>query len=162
MKGRHQELEFAIEVFVRGHCAGKSRTFPYQASRVGSLWVKRDAPRSNPHDYRKEGPILTDLLCDDAPFRQYVALDGEEIVGRVRSVDSAGARWCTDMHVHASHRRRGIGRALLCRMLRDNRARGSAAKIDRKRRRLTACCLVAEELPQNSRASLASIASSAA
>jgi len=220
MTSRRREIEFAIEVFVRGHSAGKSRTFPYEASRVGPLWVMRDAPRSNPRDYRKEEwiahgadagevdaiarrhtrgrffvcamvgegkpaepirtaykalgyrllategffvqrlkripkptyavsiqrvrtpalaarlgkamrtrPIASDLLRDDAPFRQYVALDGEEIVGRVRSVDAAGAAWCADMHVSQSQRRRGIGQALLCRMLRDDRARGSRCSV---------------------------------
>ena len=176
---------------MRGHAAGKSRTFPYEASRVGSLWVMRDAPRKNPRDYRKEewiaharrrhgrwtrlrdstrvggsssarslasesrtsrpgpptsrsaigcsrpkrsscsrcsgfrsrlrlcrskgsarlssprgserrrerGRSRTSLLGKDAPFRQYVALDGDDIVGRVRSVDAAGAIWCADMHV---------------------------------------------------------------
>ena len=58
-------------------------------------------------------PIADDLLGDDAPFRQYVALDGEDIVGRVRSVDAVGATWCADMYVNPSHRRRGIGQALL-------------------------------------------------
>jgi GNAT superfamily N-acetyltransferase len=220
MESRRQEIEFAIEVFVRGHCAGRSRTFPYEASRVGPVWVMRDAARKNPRDYRKEEwiahgvdavevdeiarrqtrgrffvcailpegeanepirsayrslgyrllategvfiqrlkripklaspvpvervrtaelaarlgkatrsrPISDDLLGDDAPFRQYVALDGGEIVGRVRSVDAAGATWCADMHVNPSHRRRGIGRALLCRMLRDDRDRGSICSV---------------------------------
>lgn len=220
MKRLHQEIEFAIEVFVRGHSAGKSRTFPYAATRVGPLWVMRDAPRRNPRDYRKEEwiahdvdarevdaiarrhtrgrffvcamigegepdeptrsaykalgyrllategffvqrlkripkspcpvpiervrtpelaarlgkvtrsrPIADGLLGNDAPFRQYVALDGEEIVGRVRSVDAVRATWCADMHVKPSHRRRGIGRALLCHMLRDDRGRGSRCSV---------------------------------
>jgi GNAT superfamily N-acetyltransferase len=219
-KRKDKEMEFAIEVFVRGHSAGKSRTFPYEASRVGPLWVMRDAPRKNPRDYRKEEwiahhvapeevdavarrhtrgrffacvmvddgehdeatrsayrrlgyrllategffvqrlaripksqppvsiervrtperatqlgkvtrtrPIADSLLGNDAPFRQYVALDGEDIVGRVRSVDAAGATWCADMYVSPSHRRRGIGRALLCRMLRDDRARSSKCSV---------------------------------
>jgi GNAT superfamily N-acetyltransferase len=220
MKGQRREIEFAIEVFVRAHCTTKSRTFPYEANRVGPLWVMRDAPRRNPRDYRKEEwiahdvdagevdaiarrqtrgrffvcaiigegesdepirtayrslgyrllategffmqrlkqipkspspvpiervrtpelaarlgkatrlrPISDGLLGDDAPFRQYVALDGEKIVGRVRSVDAVGATWCADMHVNESHRRRGIGRALLCRMLRDDRAHGSKCSV---------------------------------
>ena len=216
------DIDFAIEVFVRGHAAGRSRTFPYEVSRVGPLWVMRDAPRKNPRDYRKEEwiahgvdpgevdaiarrdargrffvcamiggrrrrtrrpgpptrrsaigcsrpkgffvqrlkripkppspvaiervrtpdlaarlgkvtrtrPIADDLLGDDAPFRQYVALDGEEIVGRVRSVDAVGrdvgAPTCTST---PSHRRRGIGQALLSRMLRDDRARGSTCSV---------------------------------
>jgi len=219
-KTKRRELEFAIEVFVRGHSAGMSRTFPYEASRVGPLWVMRDASRKNPRDYRKEEwialdvapeevdavarrhtrgrffvcamvgdgdadeptrsaykglgyrllategffvqrltripkspspvsiervrtpelaaqlgkvtrtrPIADSLLVNDAPFRQYVALDGEHIVGRVRSVDAVGATWCADMYVTPSRRRRGIGQALLCRMLRDDQARGSKCSV---------------------------------
>jgi len=215
-----RDIEFAIEVFVRGHCAGRSRTFPYEASRVGPVWVMRDAPRKNPRDYRKEEwiahgvdagevnaiarkhtrgrffvcvivregdtdaptrsaykalgyrllategffvqrlqripkpassvaiervrtpelaarlgkatrrrPIANGLLGDAAPFRQYVALEDGEIVGRVRSVDAAGATWCSDMYVQPSHRRRGIGQSLLSRMLRDDRARGSKCSV---------------------------------
>ena len=220
MKNVNPEIAFAIEVFVRGHSAGKSRTYPYQAACVGPLWVMRDAPRKNPRDYRKEEwiahgtdarevdaiarrhargrffvcvmiaegepeeptrtaykalgyrllateglfvqrlrriprsqkpasiewvrtpelaarlgkitrtrPIASDLLGEQAPFRQYVAFDGEDIVGRVRSIDAAGATWCADMYVSPSHRRRGIGQALLCRMLRDDRARGSKCSV---------------------------------
>jgi GNAT superfamily N-acetyltransferase len=220
MKGPRTEIEFSIEVFVRGHSAGRSRTFPYEASRVGPLWVMRDAPRRNARDYRKEEwiaygvdakeadtvarrhargrfflcvmigegepdqptrvaykalgyrllategffvqrlqriprarspvaiervrtpelaarlgkatrtrPIASDLLGEGAPFRQYVAFDGEDIVGRVRSVDAVGATWCADMYVAPSHRRRGIGQALLCRMLRDDRAGGSKCSV---------------------------------
>jgi hypothetical protein len=33
MASRRREIEFAIEVFVRGHSAGKSRTHPYEARR---------------------------------------------------------------------------------------------------------------------------------
>jgi GNAT superfamily N-acetyltransferase len=220
MKRPNRGIEFAIEVSVRGHSAGRSRTYPYEVSRVGSLWSMRDAPRKNPRDYRKEEwiahdvepkkvdaiarrhargrffvcamiaegdpdaptrtaykalgyrllategffvqrmeriprppppvsiervrtpdlaarlgkitrtrPISSDLLGDGAAFRQYVALDGADIVGRVRSVDAAGATWCTDMYVHPSHRRRGIGQALLLKMLRDDRARGSKCSV---------------------------------
>jgi GNAT superfamily N-acetyltransferase len=220
MKRPGEGIEFAIEVFVRGHSAGRSRTFPYEVSRAGPLWLMRDAPRKNPRDYRKEEwiahdadprevdgiarkqtrgrffvcamiaegerdtptraaykalgyrllategffvqrmkripspqspvsiervrtpelavqlgkitrtrPISSNFLVEDAPFRQYVALDGEDIVGRVRSVDAAGATWCTDMYVQSSHRRRGIGQALLSKMLRDDRAHGSKCSV---------------------------------
>ena len=220
VKVKRREMDFAIEVFVRGHSAGRSRTFPYEADRIGPLWVMRDALRRNPRDYRKEEwiahdvdaaevdavarqhargrffvcvmvaegasdgptrsaykdlgyrllategffvqrltripkssssiaierlrtperaarlgtvtrtrPIPDSQLGNDAPFRQYVALDGDDIVGRVRSVDAAGATWCADMYVNVSHRRRGIGQALLSRMLRDDRARGSKCSV---------------------------------
>jgi len=49
-----REIDFAIEVFVRGHSAGRSRTHPYEVSRIEGLWVMRDAPRKSPRDYRKE------------------------------------------------------------------------------------------------------------
>lgn len=220
MAPRSLDLATAIEVFVRGHAAVRSRTHPYEACRIGPVWVMRDAPRGNPRDYRKEEwiahgidarevdalarrhargrffvcdlvagaqaieptrdaykalgyrllategffvhplariprsrpplpvervqtselaarlakmtrtrPIPDRLLASDAPLRQYVALDGGDIIGRVRSVDAAGAAWCTDMYVSPSHRRRGIGRALLQRMLRDDRARGSRCSV---------------------------------
>lgn len=61
MKNLRREIEFAIEVFVRGHSAGKSRTFPYEVRRVGPLWVMRDAPRKNPRGYRKEEWIAHDV-----------------------------------------------------------------------------------------------------
>ena len=205
---------------MHGHSAVRSRTFPYEVSRVGPLWLMRDAQRKNPRDYRKEEwiahdvdprevdgiarqhtrgrffvcamiaeseadeptraeykalgyrllategffvqrmkriprspspvsiervrtpdlaaqfgkitrtrPISNDLLGDDAPFRQYVALDGEDIVGRVRSVNAAGATWCADMYVRPSHRRRGIGQALLSKMLREDQAWGSKCSV---------------------------------
>lgn len=64
-----------------------------------------------------------------APIRQYVALGGEDVVGRVRSVDALGATWCTDMYVRPPHRRCGVGQALLSKMLRDDRARGSKCSV---------------------------------
>ena len=214
------EIEFAIEVFVRGFSACRSRTFPYTVSQVGPLWVMRDAPRKIPRHYRKEEwiahavdarevdaiarretrgrffvgafvaagesddltrvaykslgyrllttegffvqrlkripklphpvpiervrtaelaarlakairsrPISDSMLANDAPIRQYIALEGDEIVGRVRSVDAVGASWCADMHVAAPYRRRGIGKALLNRMLRDDRRCGSKCSV---------------------------------
>jgi len=67
MKTSNRGFKYAIEVFVRGHSAGRSRTFPYEVSRVGPLWVMRDAPRKNPRDYRKEEWIVHDI---DAIARQ--------------------------------------------------------------------------------------------
>ena len=214
------DIEAAIEVFVHGFSTDKSGTFPYEASRVGPLWLMRDAERKNPRDYRGEEwvvhdvaaeeadaiarqharssfavsvviasdepdqpvrttykalgyrllrtegffvqplrqipdppaaisiervrtveraaqlakivrrrPIAADLLGDGAPFRQYVALDGDAIVGRVRSIDAVGATWCAAMYVEPSHRRRGIGQALISKMLHDDRARGSRCSM---------------------------------
>jgi len=214
------EIEHALEVFVRGFCAGKSRTHPYKHFRDGKLWVMRDAQRKNPRDYRKEEriaygvrpsdvdaaarqgtrgrffvcavramddsedelragykalgyrllsteplfihrlqriarvtapatiervrtmemaerlgkatrsrPIEPEHLAADAPFRQYVALDGDHLVGWVRSVNAGDSSWCANMYVKPTHRRRGIGRTLLVQMLRDDRRRGAAKSV---------------------------------
>jgi GNAT superfamily N-acetyltransferase len=52
--------------------------------------------------------------------RQYVAMAGDKIVGWVRSVEAGEVRWCSNMHVLPAYRRRGIARAMMGRMLRDD------------------------------------------
>jgi GNAT superfamily N-acetyltransferase len=69
-------------------------------------------------------PIPRELLVEPVPFRQYVAIDGQSIVGWVRSVHAARSAWCSNMYVVPSHRRRGIGSSMLAKMLRDDRTRG--------------------------------------
>ena len=53
--------------------------------------------------------LLQEFFTEDAPFRQYVALDGTELVGWVRSVKVLYSRRRSHMQVVESHRRRGIG-----------------------------------------------------
>ena len=74
-------------------------------------------------------PISADYLTRSAPFRQYIALDGSSIVGWVRSIDAGDSSWCANMFVAPAHRRRGIGTALLAKMLRDDRARGANRSV---------------------------------
>jgi GNAT superfamily N-acetyltransferase len=74
-------------------------------------------------------PIGAENLGADAPFRQYVALADGELVGWVRSVNAGDSSWCANMYVVPAHRRRGIGRALLSRMLRDDRKRGARKSV---------------------------------
>jgi GNAT superfamily N-acetyltransferase len=69
------------------------------------------------------------LAVDPAPMRQYMALDGGTPVGWVGSVVVGDCAWCTSMFVVPSHRRRGIARALLIRMLADDKAMGAQANI---------------------------------
>src|SRR5205085_2475048 len=64
-----------------------------------------------------------------APFRQYVARIAGKIVGRVQSVDAGRSTWCNDLKVDEGFRRKGIGRALLARMLRDDRDRKVVASV---------------------------------
>jgi GNAT superfamily N-acetyltransferase len=74
-------------------------------------------------------PIPTEQLENSAQFRQYVAVHDGAIVGWVRSVAAGDARWCSDMQVAPSHRRRGIGSALLEKLLRDDRAHGARRSV---------------------------------
>lgn len=66
MKMANSEIEAAIEVFVQGFSADRSRTFPYVASRVGPLWVMRDAELKNPRDYRGEEWVVHDVAAQEA------------------------------------------------------------------------------------------------
>jgi GNAT superfamily N-acetyltransferase len=69
------------------------------------------------------------LTADPAPMRQYVALDEDRPVGWVGSVVVGDCTWCTNMFVKPEYRRQGIARALLHRMLADDRNAGAAANI---------------------------------
>ena len=73
--------------------------------------------------------ILPEHLSPDAPLRQYVALEDGQPVGWVQSIVVDSATWGSNMHVAPAARRRGIGRALMCRMLRDDRSNGSQLAV---------------------------------
>ena len=73
--------------------------------------------------------ILPEQLIDPrAPVRQYAALDEDgEPIGWVQSIVVGRRTWVANMAVVPAHRRRGIARALMAKMLRDDRAAGAKA-----------------------------------
>jgi GNAT superfamily N-acetyltransferase len=76
--------------------------------------------------------VLPEHLAEGSPLRQYVALCDGELVGWVRSIVaglSPRTTWCSNMYVLPEYRRRGIARAMLSRMLRDDRAAGATAAV---------------------------------
>jgi predicted N-acetyltransferase YhbS len=76
--------------------------------------------------------ILPEHLVEHAPHRQYVALDDKRSpIGWLRSivVDQCKATWCSNMHVQEKHRRRGIARAMMARMLKDDRDHGATTSV---------------------------------
>ena len=73
--------------------------------------------------------VLPEHLGKDSPLRQYAALVDDKPVGWVRSIDVEQATWCADMYVGPAFRRRGIARAMMSRMLRDDRAHGSKLAV---------------------------------
>lgn len=77
----------------------------------------------------KSRQILPEHLSKDSPLRQYVALSGDKAVGWVRSIDVGHATWCSNMYVDPEFRRRGIARAMMAQMLRDDRTSGSKLAV---------------------------------
>lgn len=73
--------------------------------------------------------ILPEHLTPNAPLRQYVATIENELVGWVRSIVASDATWCSDMYVEPAFRRRGVARALLSRMLQDDRDHGATLAV---------------------------------
>jgi GNAT superfamily N-acetyltransferase len=69
------------------------------------------------------------LEASPAPMRQYVALEDDRPVGWVGSIAAAGCAWCANMFVLPAYRRRGIARALMTRMLQDDRAANARASV---------------------------------
>ena len=73
--------------------------------------------------------ILPEHLGSDTAQRQYAAMVGDSIVGWVGSIAVGDATWCQNMYVAPAYRRRGIARAMLCRLLRDDRAAGTVLAV---------------------------------
>jgi GNAT superfamily N-acetyltransferase len=73
--------------------------------------------------------VLPEHLVPDAPLRQYAATVDGAVVGWVRSIVVGQRTWCSNMHVVPAHRRRGIGRAMLAHLLRDDRRHGSTLAV---------------------------------
>lgn len=80
-------------------------------------------PKISPEAYEPGGRL-----------RQYVAFDEEAPIGWVGSIevhDGAGvmSTWCSDLFVVPEHRRRGIGRSLMARLLLDDRTSGARSSV---------------------------------
>ena len=73
--------------------------------------------------------ILPEHLTKDAPLRLYTALDQGKPIGWVKSIAVGSSNWVSNVYVLPSHRRRGIGKSLMAKMLRDDRACGSRQSI---------------------------------
>jgi GNAT superfamily N-acetyltransferase len=66
---------------------------------------------------------------DGRTIRRYVALDDERIIAWAASITVGEHTWVQSMYVVRSYRRRGIGKAILARLLRDDRAHGAKASF---------------------------------
>ena len=73
--------------------------------------------------------ILPEYLTAKAPMRTYVARVDGKIAGWVSSVVCARGNWCSNLQVPPAYRRRGIGRALVAKMLQEDRAHGAKRAV---------------------------------
>ena len=73
--------------------------------------------------------ILPEHLTASAPLRLYTALDRDKPIGWLKSITVNDCTWVSNVYVNSEYRRQGIGKSLLARMLRDDRAHGSRASI---------------------------------
>lgn len=88
---------------------------PERAARLGKLLRRK--------------PLRPEFFEHDSPWRQYVAEIDGALVGWVASIDSRASTWCANLHVAREHRRRGIAKALMARMLVDDRKLGKAGSV---------------------------------
>lgn len=59
------------------------------------------------------------------PLRQYAACDGDKIIGWAKSITVGPCTWCSSMFVAPAYRRRGIGKAMLSRLLAEDKSNGA-------------------------------------
>ena len=74
-------------------------------------------------------PLGPDAFAEDAAWRQYVAEVDGALVGWVASLAACDAAWCANLYVKPDHRRQGIAKALMARMLADDQALGRSASV---------------------------------
>lgn len=73
--------------------------------------------------------ILPEHFGAGARLRQYIAQMDGELIGWVRSITVDQATWCSNMYVRPAFRRQGIARAMLSRMLVDDRDAGAQRAV---------------------------------
>lgn len=78
---------------------------------------------------QRKRPPHESTLAKDSPIRQYVTLDGNEIVGWVASISAGKSTWVSNMYVKLAHRRKGIGKVMLCKLLSDDRKAGAKSVV---------------------------------
>ena len=77
----------------------------------------------------KARQILPEHLTDDPPMRQYIAMIDNQIVGWTGSIVTGSTTWVSSMNVAPKHRRQGIAKSMLCRLLADDRKAGSTQSV---------------------------------
>lgn len=118
-------LQFTEPFFVHSLSSLPSLSSSVRTERVADLEMAHRLAKA-----ARSRQILSHHLKDpDPPIRQYVATDGAEMVGWVKSIVVGDATWVSNLYVKPEARRRGIGKALMARMLADDKKHGSKGSV---------------------------------
>ncbi len=108
--------------------------FVFSRPQFTPLTIEREIVRvqdvelaSEVNDLCRSRQILAEHLLEDSPIRLYAALQNDQVVGYVRSVDAGdNSTWVSNLAVLPHARRQGFGHALMARLLNDDFERGVA------------------------------------
>src|SRR5688500_7939283 len=82
------------------------------------------------HRETRRRQILPEHLeSNSPPIRQYMAVHGERAIAWAASIVVGNVSWCSNVFVNPQYRRRGIAKALLSRLLMDDRNSGAVANV---------------------------------
>jgi GNAT superfamily N-acetyltransferase len=79
--------------------------------------------------------LREELTAKPPLMRQYAVWDGKRPIAWAQSVPIGRWTWCCNVHVVPNYRRRGVGEAMLSKLLADDKAAGSAGSIMLARQR---------------------------
>lgn len=128
MRAGYRALDYRLG-FTEPIMVHRLRRIPRFASPIEIVRVLDAALANKVNTAVRRRQILPEHLAPDAPLRMYAAVVDGDPVGWVSSIEVVGATWCANLYVKPEFRRRGIGRALVCRMLRDDRSHGSQLAV---------------------------------
>ncbi len=74
--------------------------------------------------WRRKQILTPDIGNENAIHRVYTIHDGEKFIGSCGSIRVGDASWISNLYVDAAYRRKGLGTALMTRVMADDRARG--------------------------------------
>ena len=128
MRAGYRALDYRLG-FTEPIMVHRLRRIPRFASPTEIVQVLDAALANKVNKAVRRRQILPKHLTPDAPLRMYAALVDGDPAGWVSSIEVAGSTWCANLYVKPEFRRRGVGRALVCRMLRDDRRHGSQLAV---------------------------------
>lgn len=79
--------------------------------------------------WRRKQILSQDIANDRAVHRVYTIHDGEKYIGSCGSIRVGDASWISSLYVDGAYRRKGLGTALMTRVMADDRALGITKNV---------------------------------